>query len=94
MSVASAVRPLSLGTRCQNPGCCEGQVKGGGKALLNDDERAAPCKCALCERFLCDLCAAGVEIPAEVFGEKGKGRGPNDVYDGFVCSEHFNEEWV
>lgn len=39
-------------------------------------------------------CAFGVTIPAEVFGKKGEGRGPNDVFDCLVCSEHFNEEWV
>ena len=63
-------------------------------ALLNDEERASPCVCVFCKLVLCDLCVAGVQIPAKVFDEEGKGRPPNDVYDEFVCSEHFKEEWV
>jgi len=75
--------PLAEGTACQQPNGCAGV------SILNADECRAPCRCAFCNLVLCDMCAAGVNIPAEELGEpSGK------VYDAFVCDVDFNEDWV
>ncbi len=66
---------------------------------LEGEELEAPAACSypvprgqnesMCGNFMCDICAAGVQIPSEEYGEpEGK------KYGAFVCSEHFKEEWV
>lgn len=48
----------------------------------------------ICGRELCDECMHGLsKIPPEVFGV-GPSKKKNGCYDGFACSEHFNEVWV
>jgi hypothetical protein len=63
---------------------------------LNDEERDAPVTCCFCERIVCDYCAFGLTaIPPSAFGPDVKpSKKANGCYDGFTCSEHFNEEWV
>ena len=85
--------------RCEQPGYCDGADTHGRNAVLNEEECEAPARCALCHRKLCDMCAAGVKIPKEEFIRRGMSAlgldgKEHDAYDGFVCSEDFNEDWV
>jgi len=41
-----------------------------GVRWLNEEELAAPAKCILCSKRICDTCAFGVRIPYDVLGEK------------------------
>lgn len=88
------VRPLPPGSKCENPGYCDR----GGKTptLLNEEERKAPVVCVFCDRFVCDMCAFGLTaIPPAAFGEETPpSKKASGCYDGFTCSEHFNEDWV
>ena len=72
--------------------------------ILNPDEERTPAKCVIptehgnkdttCGAKLCDTCAAGLSaIPPKVLG-RGPSRKADGTYDGFSCSQHFNEEWA
>jgi hypothetical protein len=80
------------GPRCEQPGGCEGI------SILNADEKVSPVHCLICERIICDTCAAHCrnipmsEIPASAFIDDKKPDEP--ACGGYVCTNHFNEEWV
>lgn len=85
------IRPLPEGFRCQQQDSCSLSES----ALLTKEERESPVTCDLCKRVLCDYCAAGVKIPVSAYLLAGLPVDKEEgYYDGFVCSEDFNEDWV
>lgn len=70
----------------------------GGKELTAD-EVEAPAHCRICQKVMCDMCVAWADkIPAiEMFPldkRKGLVPKPTGTVSGFLCSEHFKEEWI
>lgn len=76
------------GFRCQVIPC-EGAENFTEGVELNDEERNAPATCARCKKVMCDMCAFPVKVPSHWFGEPF-----GTLYDGFVCSDHFDDRMV
>jgi len=71
---------------------------------LEGEEIETPARCSIptplgqgeeiCNVAVCDECAAGLTaIPPKVYGA-APSKKANACYDGFACSEHFNEDWI
>jgi len=82
---------------CQQPSGCERSL-GGGSSRLDTEELNAPAHCVLCGTVVCDDCVATLDnIPVSEFPKKRQPvtRDPSTTHVfGWVCSDHFNEDWA
>lgn len=91
MKINRDQRPLPCGTKCEQPNGCEGVE------ILSTEELRAPATCVFCRKIICDICIAGLtNIPPTAFEPHAppSNKQPSGHYDGWACSDCFNEDWI